>query len=141
MTDILLAIDIQHEASWRKALPEAVSEARQREATLHVAVVVPDFGSSLVGQYFPPNFEKETLQKSAAQLKAFCEEHLPSDVVYEPHLGHGDIDHEILRLAEQTSADLIIMASHPPSDMRTFLVGSHADRIAHRSPVSVLIVR
>jgi len=141
MTDVLLAIDIQHEASWSKALPQAAAEARQRGATLHVAVVVPDFGASMVGQYFPPNFEKETLKKSADELTAFCEKHVPSGVNWKAHLGHGEVDHEILRLAEQTGASLIVMSSHPPSEMRTFLVGSHADRIVHRSPVSVLVVR
>jgi nucleotide-binding universal stress UspA family protein len=141
MADILLAIDIQHEASWSKALPQAAAEAKLKGATLHVAVVVPDFGSSMVGQYFPPNFEKDTLNKSAEELTAFCEKHVPSDVTWQAHLGHGDVDHEILRLAEQTGASLIVMASHRPSDMRTFLVGSHADKVVHRSPVSVLVVR
>lgn len=141
MTDLLLAVDMQHDASWQKALPEAVDEARRRSATLHVMAVVPDFGSSMVAQYFPAGFEKETLEKSAAALTEFCEANVPADVRWRAHLGHGDVVDEILRVAAETGVSLIVMGSHAPSEVRSFLIGSHADKIAHRSPVSVLIVR
>lgn len=141
MADILLAIDIQHEASWAKALPEAVAQARWRGARLHVCAVVPDFGMSIVGQYFPEGFEKNALQKAGDDLEAFCKARLPEDLDWTAHLGHGDIDKEILRLADHTAATLVVMASHPPSEVRELLVGSHASRIVRHSPISVLVVR
>lgn len=141
MADILLAIDIQHEASWSKALPEAVAQARLKGAKLHVSAVVPDFGMSLVGQYFPPGFEQDALRKAGERLEAFCHEQLPKDIDWSAHLGHGDIDKEILRLAEHVGASLIVMSSHPPSEVRELLVGSHATRIVRHSPISVLVVR
>jgi nucleotide-binding universal stress UspA family protein len=36
---------------------------------------------------------------------------------------------------------VVVMASHQPDRVREFLVGSNADRIVRRSPVSVLVVR
>jgi nucleotide-binding universal stress UspA family protein len=141
MADILVAIDIQHEASWRKALPEAVAQARLKGGRLHVCAIVPDFGMSIVGQYFPPGFEQDTLRKAGESLEAFCQAQVPEDLDWTAHLGHGDIDREILRLAEQSGAAMIVMASHPPSEMRQLLVGSHAAHVVRHAPVSVLIVR
>jgi len=47
----------------------------------------------------------------------------------------------VLETAEAVGADLIVMASHQPDEMRDFLVGSKADQVVQRSPVSVLVVR
>ncbi|HMB74978.1 MAG TPA: universal stress protein [Kiloniellaceae bacterium] len=141
MADILLAIDIQHEASWRTALPEAVAQARNKEATLQVCAVVPDFGMSIVGQYFPADFEKDALRKAGEELQAFCQANIPEGVDWSAHLGHGDIDKEILRLAEELKVSLIVMSSHQPSELRSLLVGSHAAHVVNHAPVSVLVVR
>lgn len=141
MSDILLAIDLNHEASWRRALPEAVLQAQMRRGRLHLLAILPDFGMTIVRDYFPADFEKKALKDIHAQLVEFAEKHLPDGVEWEAHVGHGDIDHEILRAAERTGAEMIVMASHPPSELRSLLIGSHADKVVHRSPVSVLVVR
>jgi nucleotide-binding universal stress UspA family protein len=141
MPGILIAVDLNHDASWEKALPEAVREARSRKATLHLLAIVPDFGMSMVRDFFPEGFEKKALEETMMQLKDFTAKHVPEGIDWQVHIGHGDIDREILGTAEKLGVDLIVMASHPPSEMRTFLVGSHADRVVHRAPVSVLVVR
>jgi len=141
MPDILIAIDLNHDASWQHALPEAVAQARSKGATLHLAAIVPDFGMTMIQDYFPAGFEKEALTRAYAAVSEFATTHVPDDVKWKAHVGHGDIDREILRLTEEIGASLIVMASHPPSELRSFLVGSHADRIVHRAPVSVLVVR
>lgn len=141
MPDILLAVDLNHDASWAHALPEAVSQARLRGAVLHLLAIVPDFGMTMVQDYFPADFEKKALTRAHEDLTAFATAHVPGDVAWKAHVGHGDIDREILRAAEATQASLIVMASHPPSELRTLLIGSHADRIVHRAHVSVLVVR
>ncbi|MCL4675913.1 MAG: universal stress protein, partial [Pararhodobacter sp.] len=67
---ILLTIDLEHPASWKKALPAALKLARDYDATLHVLTVVPGFGSSLVASSFPAGFEAKVLQKAKTQLDA-----------------------------------------------------------------------
>lgn len=141
MPDILLAVDLNHDASWAHALPEAVAQARLKGAVLHLLAIVPDFGMTMVQDFFPAGFEKQALEKTHAALTDFARAHVPGDVTWRAHVGHGDIDREILRVAEATHASLIVMASHPPSELRTLLIGSHADRIVHRAHVSVLVVR
>jgi nucleotide-binding universal stress UspA family protein len=139
--NVLLAIDLNHEASWRKALPTALELTRQSSGTLHLLAVLPDYGMSIVGTFFPADFEKKALEKMHAELTGFAAAHLPDDVASECHLGHGHVTEQILERASKLNADIIVMASHPPDEVRDFLVGSNASGVVHRSPVSVLVVR
>ena len=53
---VLLSVDLEHESSWIKALPVALDLCKSCGAALHVLTVVPDFGMSIVSQYFPQAF-------------------------------------------------------------------------------------
>jgi nucleotide-binding universal stress UspA family protein len=53
----------------------------------------------------------------------------------------GRVHDVVLDHITSTGADLVVMASHAPDRVREFLVGSRADRVVRRSPVSVLVVR
>lgn len=138
---VLLAVDPTHEESWEIALPRAVEIVRASSGTLHLLAVVPDFGVTMVASYFPPGFEKEALDRALEDLQAFAEKHVPEDVRREVHVGHGHVPEQVLAAADRTGAELIVMASHPPDRLRTFLVGSYADKVVHRAHVSVLVVR
>ena len=69
--DILLTVDLNDEASWTKALPAAVEQAKAFGGTLHVASVVPDFGMPVVGGFSPDDFEDKALADVEEKLKAF----------------------------------------------------------------------
>lgn len=137
----LLAVDLNHPESWERALPEALTLARAKTSTLHLVQVVPDFGMAMVGEFFPPDFEHKALEKARDDLRAFGEQHVPDDIEWDVHLGHGDVAEELIRVAHDVGATTIVMASHPPHGVTRFLLGSQAERLVHRSPVSVLVVR
>jgi nucleotide-binding universal stress UspA family protein len=140
--NILLAIDLAHEKSWAKALPAAIDIARRYEAKLHLLSVVPDFGMTSVGAYFPPDFEKQAIARMREELGAFTKAHVPADVNAETHVAHGHPPEQILAAAGKAGADLIVMGSHAPDGaLRSLFIGSNADRVVHASPVSVLVVR
>ncbi len=139
--NILLTIDLGHPASWRDALPQAVALARASKGKLHVMSVVPDFGTPLVSGFFPDNFKEKALAKAEAELRKIIDAEIPSDINVQEHLSYGAIHEEVLKAVQKIGVDLVVMASHAPDKMREFLVGSHADRIVRRSPVSVLVVR
>jgi len=138
---ILVTIDLNHEESWNHALPMAVDMARQSGGALHAIVVVPDFGESMVSSYFPKDFREDMLVKTKSDLTKLLEEKVPSDVAATPHVSAGKVHEKILEAIESTGADLVVMASHAPDRIREFLVGSQADRVVRRSPVSVLVAR
>jgi nucleotide-binding universal stress UspA family protein len=57
------------------------------------------------------------------------------------HLLSGYSSTEILRLAEESRFDLIVMGSHGLTGLAHVLFGSTADRVVRRAPCSVLTVR
>jgi len=138
---ILLTIDLEHPASWHKALPAAVTLAHDWAATLHVLSVVPAFGSSLIASSFPPDFEAKAIAKAKTNLDAVLASDAAGTEGIVAHVGHGKVHDVILDTLTKTDADLVVMASHAPDAVREFLVGSRADRVVRRSPVSVLVIR
>ncbi|MCO4843637.1 MAG: universal stress protein [Yoonia sp.] len=56
-------------------------------------------------------------------------------------MSFGKIHKKVLATIDKTEADLIIIGAPLPDRIREFLVGSNADRVVSRAPVSVLVVR
>lgn len=139
--NIVLAIDLNHHESWDFAMPEALMAARGKKAKLHLVVVVPDFGMAMVADFFPEDFERKALERAREELHKLAEEKMPDGIAWQVHVAHGDIADEILRVAAEVGATMIVIASHPIDRVRHFLVGSQAERVVGRSPVSVLVVR
>ena len=138
-TTILLPIDLQHDSSWREALPIARSMLAEGGA-LHILGIVHDVGNAWVASYLPKGFE----QKALAQMKSDLTEFVARECAGVPattHVGHGHVAETIISTAERIGADLIVMGSRSPDELRTFRIGSQGDRVVRHSPVSVLIVR
>ncbi|MCY0096757.1 universal stress protein [Hoeflea ulvae] len=138
---ILVTIDLTHKPSWELALPEAVALAKASGGVLHVLSVVPNVRSPLVAGYLPAGFETHALKDANAQLGKIVEDNVDASVETHAHLAHGVVHEEVLKAIATVKADLVVMASHSPDRVREFLVGSQADRVVRRSPVSVLVVR
>ncbi len=138
---ILLTVDLGHEASWKKALPVAAGLAKTSGAALHVLSVVPDFGSPLVAIDFPADYQEKALAAAKARLEELLGRETPGAMKTQAHVGIGRIHEVVLDHIASSGADLVVMASHAPDRVREFLVGSQADRVVRRSPVSVLVVR
>jgi nucleotide-binding universal stress UspA family protein len=138
---ILVAVDLGHAPSWKIALPTAIELARLHKAQLHVLAVVPDFGSPLVGGFFPEDFMAKAVDKAKEQLDALVATEVPADIGATAHIADGVVHTEILTAIGTVGADLVVMASHAPDAIREFLIGSNADRVVRRSPVSVLVAR
>jgi len=62
-------------------------------------------------------------------------------VDYELLVLDGHVSSEIIRFLEEKRADLVILGSYAASGMGLVLFGSVANRIAHKAPCSVMIVR
>ena len=139
-SDILWPVDLGHESSWNKALPIAVTFAQTFDARLHVLTIVPDFGMSIVGSFFPKNFEATALKEAQKKLTEFCDDKIPSDVAVQHIVGHGVVYEEILRVAKEIKCDLILMASHRP-ELQDYLLGPNAARVVRHADCSVQVVR
>ena len=137
---ILLAVDLVHDKSWSKALPTAVEYAQKFGSTLHLVTVVPSYGMSIVGTFFPPDFEQKAEAAAAKQLSTFAKEHVPGGVKVETHVALGRSYEEILEAAKKLSVDLIVIGSHQPGT-EDFFLGSTASSVVRFARCSVLVVR
>lgn len=138
--DILLAIDLNDEGSWAKALPVALDFVRASDGTLHIMTVTPDFGMSIVGQFFPKGFEKGVGEKVLDALKVFVKTHVPGDVKTQRIVGEGTVYEVILNMADKIDADMIVVSSGR-DDLKDFLLGPNAARIVRHAKCSVTVVR
>ena len=139
--EVLFPVDLGEESSWRKALPIAIDQARRNDGCLHLMTVVPTFGMSIVGQFFPEGYEDKALEAATDALHSFSQQHLPDDGLRVQHIvTHGRVYEEIIRAAERIGADLIVMASHRP-ELEDYLIGPNAARVVRHSGCSVLVVR
>lgn len=137
---VLLAIDPNEDSSWKRALPVAIAQCQAFGAALHVVVVVPDFGMSIVAQHFPKDFEGKTMAAARKALDSFVASHVPAALSAKAHVAHGTIYREILRTAKAIGADLIVMASHRP-ELKDYLLGPNTARVVRHFDGSVIVVR
>jgi len=138
--NILLAIDLGHPESWKKALPTAVEYAQKFGCSLHLIQVVPDFGMSIVGGYFPEGYEKQAIEDAGQKLTDFVGEHVPSAIDCHPHVAHGKAYEETLTASKKLDVDLVVIGSHQPGT-ETYFLGSTASRVVRFAVCSTLVVR
>lgn len=139
-TDILVTVDLDHESSWKKAVPVAIKQAQSFGARLHVLTVVPTVGMSMVGQFFPKGYESKVLDAYNERLHAFVTEHIPSDIKVQHIIGQGTVYEVILKMATKTKCDLIVIGAHRP-ELKDYLLGPNAARVVRHADCSVMVVR
>jgi nucleotide-binding universal stress UspA family protein len=143
-TKILLATDGSDEATL--ATQTAVDVADRTNSELHVVCVgeldygypsyaVPDFEYM---QQIQENLEQEArkaLDAEVEQVKA------AGGRVVEAHLSMGSPDAEIVKLADDMGAGLIVMGSRGLGGIRRALIGSVSDSVVRHAHCPVLVVR
>ena len=142
-TRILLATDGSEEADL--AALRAVELADATDSELHVVHVgvVPIFLKSYPGTlgYYDKLYEqieevsRELLRKQTWRVKAV------GGTVAGAHLRMGEAALEIVALAEELQADLIVMGSRGLGGVRRALIGSVSDSVVRHAHCPVLVVR
>ncbi len=138
--NVLVPIDIEDGESCRQALAAALEQCPRKGAKLHVLTVLPGFGMSVVGTYFPKEHEQEMQMKAAERLKEICDAELPKDLDVSPLVASGNVYDTILHKAHDLKADLIVMSAHRP-ELSDYLLGPNAARVVRHARCSVLVVR
>ena len=138
--NVLAAIDLTEESSWVKSIPTAVELCQSSGAKLILMTVIPDFGMSIVSQHFPKDYAENAMAETRNELGTFASKHIPDNVSKSLVIAQGTIYEEIIRVGEEVSADLIIVASHRPS-LKDYLLGPNAARVVRHSNCSVMVVR
>jgi nucleotide-binding universal stress UspA family protein len=106
-----------------------------RLIVLHVAAVpTVVYGEGVV----PPNPE-ELLAAAQEQLDGLKVPH--ADIRAERRLAEGDAVEQILRVAQETNADLLVLGTHGRTGLGRLLMGSVAERVVRKAACPVLTVK
>lgn len=138
--NIVIPIDLAHESSWRNALPIAVEQAQSHGANLHLVTVVPNTDIPAVAVHLPDDIDKRLRMQGVSELEALAAEQIPSGIEVTFSAVQGRIHKEILHIAKDMDADLIVMASHHP-ELKSYLIGANAAHVVRHADCSVLVVR
>jgi nucleotide-binding universal stress UspA family protein len=117
----------------------ACALARDYGARLVVTHVVPIpvYGTPEMGPMVPaPGIVEEEMRQALAELR-------PSDpaIAVEHRLGIGDAAGEVVALAREVRADLIVMGTHGRGGVGRLLLGSVAEAVLRRAPCPVLTLK
>jgi nucleotide-binding universal stress UspA family protein len=137
---ILLPIDISDEESCAPAFASVLNLAKAFGSSIHVMTVVPDYGMSMVQQYFPKGWLEEIINKATADLHRIAKHHVPEGIDVKFIIGRGAVYECIIDTAERVKADLIVMSSNRP-ELKDYLLGPNAAKVVRHSKISVLVVR
>lgn len=137
---ILVPIDINHESSWKKVLPMAVSLASMGNTSIHAISVVPNFGMSIVGLQFPAKYSENITNEVSKELSRLLKKEIPAGITQKTHVRHGTIYKEILNTANYLECDLIMMSSYR-TEMKDYLLGPNAGRVVRHARQSVFVIR
>jgi universal stress protein A len=117
----------------------ACAVARDYGARLVVThiVAVPVYGTPDMGPMVPaPGILEDEMRQALEAVR-------PSDpaIIVEHRLGMGDAAGEIVALAREVKADLIVMGTHGLSGLGRLLLGSVAEAVLRRAPCPVLTLK
>jgi len=126
--------------------------SERSEAALHLACALArDYGARLVVLHVatqPPLIYGEgMLPLDADEFLGYAKEqldnlHLPlDDIRAERRLEAGDAANEVMRVAKQIRADLIVIGTHGRTGVSRLLMGSTAEQIVRRASCPVLTLK
>ena len=146
-TKILLATDSSEEAEL--ALSTAIDLANSTNSQLHVVTVGPWNPDPSYASH-EASLRWETYEQASEAIGKEVQEILDNQVrkieegggtVQEAHLRRGRKDEEIVRVAEEIGAGLIVMGSRGLGGVRRALMGSVSDSVLRHAHCPVLVVR
>jgi nucleotide-binding universal stress UspA family protein len=140
-TNILVPIDFSPNASL--ALEAAVDLAQTYQATVTAVYVIPQV-------IFHPDWAadiEETLdladvtEEARQALTKMTEPYRQQGIAVGEKILTGGPYVEIVRLAQQMRADLIVIGAHGTSGQKPLLMGSVSEKVVRQAPCAVLTVR
>jgi nucleotide-binding universal stress UspA family protein len=89
----------------------------------------------------PFNAEPRWERAAKVRLERIARDMLEGKVPYQVHVISGTPDDDVVRMAHELSADLVVMATHGRKGLRHFILGSVAERVMREAECPVLTMR
>lgn len=138
---ILVPIDIEEDLLTEHALQHVEYLAKMSGAKVHFFHALPDASAFVTAYSFGiKEFENQAEVKAIDKLKKIMSEiDIPLDRLNYT-ISFGTPRDQVLQLAQEIDADLIIIGSRRPS-VKTYLLGSNAASIVRYANISVMVAR
>ena len=139
LQNILVPVDFSN--SSQKALTYAVAFARQFGAKLWVlhVVEIPYLGG--YGEMETPPLQDDLETAARENIAQLVQTHVAGAVPATTQVRLGQPWYEITQTAQETGADLIIVATHGYTGLKHILLGSTAERVVRHAFCPVLVMR
>ena len=124
-----------------EALDYAVWLAKQFRAAIHLVHVYPPDEASAPGGGHLLFQSAEAIERLNEELTGIHRKYVPTFRPENCHVRGGRPYEEIVRLASEIDADLIVLATRGHSGLKRLLLGSTAERVVRSAPCPVLVVR
>jgi nucleotide-binding universal stress UspA family protein len=128
----------------RKAFDVALSLADKYGSKITVLYVEEDKLPPLVVEYTAVGLDdimRDQEERANVRLREFVAEHLKTDRKVELRVATGTPHVEIVRVAEECKADVIVMATHGRGFISHAILGSTTEKVLRQAPCPVLVVR
>ena len=141
---ILLTTDLSPTSG--AAFEAATTLAEKFGAIIIVAYIEDDHYLNMVSDHVAVSMDVEQVwnvqhEMSKVRLADFVETHLPTKLEVIREVRRGIPHVEIVRLAEDHHADLIVMATHGRGFLSHAVLGSTTERVIRSAPCPVLSIR
>jgi nucleotide-binding universal stress UspA family protein len=141
--NILYPLDILDETCWHGSLPIVKEYVQTFKAKLHIMSVIPNYGMTMVSQYFPEGSVDKVIAKTKEQLHHFADTQLKEKNIDVGNIivsKGSSVYQAIIDTAEEIKADLIMVSAHRP-ELRDYLLGPNAAKVVRHTKTSVLVMR
>jgi universal stress protein A len=108
---------------------------------LYVLPVVPPRTGDMDYHFQIPEYEGILHHEAEEQLTALIKAKVPATIKTKVLIGHGNAGKEIVRLAGEGKADLIVIATHGHGGWHHLVLGSVAEKVVRHAPCPVFAVR
>jgi nucleotide-binding universal stress UspA family protein len=139
---ILFATDFSESSD--HAFRYALSLGKKFNARLVIIHVINE-PVDLRGFYVPhisfDKLEEEIEEGAQKMMEKFCRTHIRDYDNFESFIMPGIPYEEIIKKGLESSADLIVMATHGRTGLDHVLFGSTAEKVVRKSPIPVMTIR
>jgi universal stress protein A len=124
-----------------KAAGELAEKFSAELILMHVVGPVPvlETPTGLAG-FDVAAYQQELSASAASSLQMRLEKHVPSSVAARTVVVHGEAAHEIVRVANEEDADLIVVSTHGESGWRHRIFGSVAEKVIRHAQCPILTI-
>ena len=125
-----------------KALSHAKFLANSSSGKIHLIHVIPSFSPVLTRGFISDarKMEEHLINTAKEKLTELVKKNALAESTYHLYVRSGNIRDEVITLADELKADVVIIGSRNPG-IQTHLLGSEAANIVRYAHVPVFVVR